>query len=63
MVDKIIKLDENKETTPVPKNYPSFKGDGVAVWVNEDQNGKQYLSVKFLNSITVNCFQYVPKEK
>jgi len=35
---------------------PYFKGDGVAVWINKDKNGKQYLSVKILSAFSVNCF-------
>jgi len=41
---------------------PDFKGDGVAIWVNKDKNNKQYLSVKLLGSITVNCFAQEIKE-
>ncbi len=40
---------------------PDFKGDGVAVWRNTDKNGKEYLSIKILNSITVAAF--LPKEE
>ncbi len=35
---------------------PTYKGDGVAVWVRKDKNGKEYLSIKILNSITVAAF-------
>ena len=46
-----------KEKGPVP----DYKGDGVAVWINKDKNGKQYLGIKLLNSISVNAFKYEPK--
>lgn len=35
---------------------PDFKGDGVAVWINTDKNGKPYAAVKLFNRYTVNCF-------
>jgi len=44
------------------KNYPAFKGDGVAIWKNTDKNGKTYLSVSVLGGKAVNCFAYEPKE-
>lgn len=43
---------------------PAFKGDGVAVWINKDKNGKEYLSIKILNSFSVAAFDNSePKEK
>ena len=45
------------------KNYPKYKGDGIAVWVNTDKNGKPYLSVSVLGSKAINCFKYDPKPK
>lgn len=45
-------------------NQPSYKGDGVAVWVNTDKNGNEYLSIKLLNSINVAAFPYpYPKKE
>jgi len=41
---------------------PDYKGDGVAVWINQDKNGNNYLSVKILNSIRVNAFRNEPKQ-
>ena len=41
---------------------PDYKGDGVAVRINQDKNGKNYLSVKILNSIRVNAFRNEPKQ-
>ena len=40
---------------------PDFKGDGVAVWTHTDKNGKPYLAIKILNSLTVRAFS--PKEE
>ena len=42
---------------------PEFKGEGVAVWVNKDKNGKQYLSIKLLGSLIVKAFKNEPKPK
>jgi hypothetical protein len=42
---------------------PDYKGDGVAVWINEDKNGKKYLGIKVLGSISVNAFKNEPQEK
>ena len=42
---------------------PDFKGDGVAVWVNTDKNGKQYLSIKLLGELKVIAFKNEPKPK
>lgn len=36
---------------------PDFKGEGVAVWINEDKNGKNYLSIKVINTIKLNAFK------
>lgn len=47
---------------PEEKNYPAFKGDGVAIWKNTDKNGKTYLSVSILGGKAVNCFAYEPKD-
>ena len=40
---------------------PEFKGEGVAVWINEDKNGKSYLAIKILDVIRVNAFKNEPK--
>lgn len=45
------------------KHYPQYKGDGIAVWVNEDKNGEPYLSVSVLGNKAINCFKYEPKPK
>jgi len=45
------------------KNYPAYKGDGVAIWKNTDVNNNTYLSVSILGGKAVNCFKFVPKIK
>ena len=42
---------------------PDYKGDGVAVWIKKDKNGKSYLSICVAGSINVCAFPYVPKVK
>lgn len=42
---------------------PDYIGNGLAVWINTDKNGKKYLSVKVLNGKPINCFKNEPKEK
>lgn len=42
---------------------PDFKGDGVAVWVNQDKNGKQYLSISLLGSVRCAAFKYEPRQE
>jgi len=39
---------------------PDFKGDGVAVWVNE-KDGKKYLSVVVLGQLRLAAFPYERK--
>jgi len=48
----------------VPK-APDFTGDGVAVWVRPDKNGKDYLAIQLLGKkgIKVVAFKNEPKEK
>lgn len=45
-----------------PGRRPDYKGDGVAVWINE-KDGKTYLSIKLLNSISVAAWKNEPKEQ
>lgn len=42
---------------------PDFKGDGIAVWKNNDKNGKVYLSIKILGDLTVRAWKNEPKDK
>lgn len=49
----------NNETKQGDK--PQYTGDGVAVWINNDKNGKPYLSIKLAGHNVVNAFKYVPK--
>lgn len=50
-----------KKKEPQP---PAFKGNGVAVWVNQTEDGRDYLSIKILDSFYVNAWDNSePKEK
>lgn len=40
---------------------PDYKGEGVAVWLKKDKNGKQYLSICVLGKINLVAFKYEPK--
>ena len=53
------------ETNAKPKGTPpEFKGDGVAVWVHIDKNGKQFLAIKALQgSLNFIAFKNEPKEE
>jgi hypothetical protein len=42
---------------------PDYKGDGVAVWINQDKNGKQYLSIAVLGNIRLAAFKYEKKKE
>ena len=55
---KIVRTESNKDVARVP----DYKGDGVAVWINKDKNGKDYLSIVLLNSIKCAAFEYIPKQ-
>ena len=52
----IPNLPDGKKKDGFVPSRPTYKGDGVAVWVRKDKNGKEYLSIKILNSITVVAF-------
>lgn len=52
-------MEEQKEKG----KQPNYRGDGVAVWINKDKNGKDYLSIKLLGSIIVKAFKNDPKPK
>ena len=59
------KIESEKIETPKkPGQKPDFSGDGVAVWINIDRNGIQYLSIQLLgkNGIKVNAFKNIPKD-
>jgi len=51
------------ETKTEVGKHPDFKGDGVAVWINEDKNGKKYLTIQIVNGIRVNALKNEPKPK
>ncbi len=38
-----------------------YKGDGCAGWLGTDKNGKTYITIKILNSITIKLFKNEPK--
>lgn len=56
-------FNENKETNT--GRIPDFSSrDGVAVWTNQDKNGKAYLTIKIpLLGISVNCFSTEQKKE
>lgn len=57
-VYKMTEIEEDKKGTP-----PDYKGDGVAVWINETKEGKKYLSIKILNNKSVPAWKYEQKDK
>ena len=60
-----IKNTREKMDTQKPKgDLPKYKGDGVAVWENEDKNGNTYLTINLLGrfGIKVNAFLNIPKD-
>lgn len=42
---------------------PKYKGDGVAVWMHTDRNGKPYLSIQLVGHSSVLAFENTPKPK
>lgn len=42
---------------------PDFKGEGIAVWLNRDKNGRPFLSVVVLGNIRLNAFRNEPKQQ
>lgn len=42
---------------------PDFTGNGVGVWVNEDKDGKKYLTIKLAGHNAVTAFKNEPKPK
>ena len=49
--------------TVVEVRKPDFKGDGVAVWINTDKNGNQYLGIKLLGAITATLAAFPQKRE
>ena len=45
------------------KAQPTYKADGVAVWVNTDKNGKPYLAIKVVGMNTIHAFANTPKNE
>jgi len=48
-------MTDEKTKVFVPK-APDYKGDGVALWVKADKNGKCYFTVKILGGSGINLF-------
>jgi len=46
-MDKETKTKEEKKQITKPR-IPDYKGDGVAVWINKRDNGKEYLNIKIV---------------
>ena len=72
METKQWKVKSVEYETPVVKptgTRPDFKGDGVAVWINQikegEHKGEDYLSIQLLgkNGIKINAFKYEPKQE
>jgi hypothetical protein len=52
---------ETKVRTGTAPDFAS--NEGVAIWINKDRNGEEYLSVQILgkNGLKINCFKVKPK--
>lgn len=37
---------------------PDYKNDGVAVWLNQDKNGKDYLTIRLVGHEKILAFAY-----
>jgi len=59
---KNIDGDNNKKEE-FKKKAPEYTNDGVAVWVNKDKNGKNYLSIKIVGHNTITALLNTPKDK
>jgi hypothetical protein len=49
------------EETREKGRIPDFKSDGVAVWVNKDKNGKDYVAVLLVGHNRLVAFKNEPK--
>jgi hypothetical protein len=50
--------DSNQEENKFTPRKPDYSSEGVAVWVNKDKNGKEYLAIHLLGgSIKLVAFQ------
>lgn len=47
---------------PKKGRQPDYKGEGVAVWIEKDKNGKDYLSGVIMNSLRFKAFKNEPRE-
>ncbi len=60
MAQEELKQEYTNNNRTAPARGPDFVGDGVAVWLNRDVNGKEYASVKLFGSVRVACFRPEP---
>lgn len=56
---------QKAESNELLGNAPDYKGDGVCVWINQDRNGKVYLSIQILgkHGLKLVAFKNEPREK
>jgi len=47
--------------TEEKKNYPAFKGNGVAIWINIDKNGNEYAVIDMVGHDKVPAWKFIPK--
>lgn len=50
-------MTKEKESAESSGRKPDFKADGVAVWVNTDKNGNDYLSIKITGHERIVAFK------
>lgn len=54
--------DKYKPETEKKGRQPDFKNnEGLAIWINKDKNGEDYLSVVLLGTIRLAAFKNKPK--
>ena len=58
----MAELAKKQEVVKEKGATPDYKGDGVAVWLRTDKNGKQFLSICVAGSINVAAWPYEKKE-
>lgn len=58
---KLAEMNKMNEEKPKGR-HPDYKGEGVAVWIEKDKNGKPYLSGVVMNSLRFKAFKNEPPE-
>jgi len=58
-MEKEIKKTTNETFEAKP---PEYAGDGVAVWINKDKNGNNYLVIKIVGHLKLTAFANIKKE-